>query len=283
MNRLTVRFYNLENRDSKGIHFQDALEQIDAIKNKKNREKNLTNDCIVRLERYKVEAGGELSGEFTRVINSDFPFEVSDEGVDALQTNGPLGQGVAFRFRSSDQILLMQYNTQIVSPRRAMGYLHEHNVKSEFIIEPRLNPDNWRKFKEGDVRKLKISIASPDHFEDIENQASSVGQSFKSMGQDYGAASISIEMGMGNRRGALKEKAKDLAESLSGLFGSGEVDVRSLRASVKASEETPVEDVNLIDEVLSEKIELELPINDPDKNYQVRYNYLKRVMSQYGK
>ncbi|MDQ7070585.1 MAG: hypothetical protein Q9M48_07600 [Rhodobacterales bacterium] len=100
-----------------------------------------------------------------------------------------------------------------------MSYLQQHNAKAIFTVEPRLSVENWRKFKTGDIRKLRIGVASPDNFKSVEDDAVSVAQSFKAMGKDYGASSITIELGMGNRKGALSKKAKALASKFSKLLG----------------------------------------------------------------
>lgn len=278
--RLTIRFYSVEKLNPNGLSLKRALEQLDALEFPA-RERQLMAGLTVRLERYADDAG-ELAGEFTRVRTTNFPFEVRPDGAARLPTNGPIGDGVVFRFRPADHTLAIQYDTRIVSPGRAMDYLMQFDNRGAFKITPKMDEENWRKFRESPVRKLKIGIASPDHLGNIEDEGAAVARSFQELSEAYGAPVITIEMGMGNRLGALGDATKGLARAMADLFRGGEADLRSLRAKVKPNEDMPAEDINLIDEIISDKFELELPQNDPDRSYAVRSEFLKNRLRQHG-
>ncbi|MFB2550165.1 hypothetical protein [Ensifer soli] len=277
-NKLSFRFYTVERMNGNVPMLVDALAEINA-RDYPQRQIQVGQGYVVRLERHAVDAGGEVQGEFIRVSDTNFPFEVRQDGVRGLEIDNPLGSGVAFRFRPNDHTLAIQYDTRIVSPGRVMDYLLQIDGRFAYRITPQLDAENWEKFLESPVRKLRIGIASPNHLGAIEPQGASVAQTFQQLGEAYNAPVITIEMGMGNNKGSLGPAAKELATAFFGLFQGGGGDVRSLRASVKTDDDEPVEDINLIDEVLSERRETDLPRNDPERNYQVRAGILRQVLN----
>lgn len=141
-----------------------------------------------------------------------------------------------------------------------------------------MDVENWQKFQESPVRKLRIGIASPDHLGAIEQDGVSVAETFRRLGEAYSAPVITLELGMGNRKGSLGEATKGLAQAFWGLFQGGNADLRSLKASIKPNEDVPTEEINLIDEVLSDKAEAELPRNDPELNYEIRAGLLRQAL-----
>ena len=279
-NKLSIRFYTVEKLNPNGFSLRQALQLIDRVRHPE-RVREVVNGLSVRLERYTNDAG-ELAGEFTRVRNTNFPFEVRDDGVRRLRTNGPLGDGVAFRFRRADHTLAMQYDTRIVSPRRAMDYLMAFDVRAAFKITPKMDSENWRKFRTNPLRKLRVAVASPDHLADIEDPAAPVVRSFQELGDAYEAPMIVLEMGMGHRQGELSESAKGLAAALFNRFVNHGADLRSLKARVESDDGGRTDEINLIDEILCDKAELDLPRNDPDRSYQTRQNLLRQRLREHG-
>ena len=116
---------------------------------------------------------------------------------------------------------------------------------------------------------------------DIEDEGAPVGKSFKEFGEAYGAPMITVELSMGHRKGALLESAKGLATGIFNMFSEGDVDLRSLKAKVKTQDDVPTEEINLIDEVLSDRFDVDLPANDPDKNYKVRDDFIKQILAEH--
>jgi len=278
--KMSVRFYEVGKLDPKGPVLKTALEEIFKVAPNK-RQRQLGGGYIVRLERYAEDAG-ELEGELTRVRTDDFPFEVHDDGVRELAVNGPLGHGVAFRFRPADHTLAIQYDTREVSPGRAVDYFQQYDARFAFQIKPRLDVKNWEKFRAHPVRKVRIGIASPQNLGDIEEDGAAVKNSIQRMAEAYDAPVITIEMGMGRRNGALGESARDMMSAMANLFGVGGVDLRSLKGWVKPDGDAPAEELNLIDEILSEKIDLGELSNDPLASYRLRQAFLKQSLQAHG-
>jgi hypothetical protein len=276
-NRISVRFYSVEKLQPNGPSLKRALEHISQM-NHEQRQIQLGEGVIVRLERFEEDAG-ELCGEFTRVRDTDFPFEVRPDGVRSLQTEGPIGTGVAFRFRPGDHTLAMQFDTRIVSPGRVVDFFLHADTRFGFSFTPKLDEENWLKFNDSPIRKLRIGIASPQHLDALEGEGEAVGTAFRRLGEAYSGQVITIEIGMGHRRGALSAAARQAAGAIGQLMAGGQADVRSLKGWIKPAEDRPVEEINLIDEFLSDKIEFPSPKNNPDENYAVRKNLLRRILN----
>lgn len=278
--QISVRFYEVERLQPSGPSLQHALNDI-SQRPLADRQIQISGGYVVRLERFHVDAG-ELAGELTRVRDTDYPFEVLPNGVGQLPTEGPIGNSVAFRFRPADHTLAIQYDTRIVSPGRAMDYLMQCDARFAYAIKVKMDEESWRKFNEGEIRKLRIGIASPQHLGNIENEGAAVRESLRQLGDAYGAPVVTIEVGMGHRKGALDETAKAAARAIWELFQGGEADLRSLKASVKSDEGEPAEDVNLIDEILSRKLDFPSPQNDPDENYRIRSEIVRNALQDHG-
>ncbi len=274
--KLSCRFYTVERTETHVPPLADALNAIIAAPHHL-RQKQIGEGYVVRLERLSTE-GHEICGEFVRVRDTNLPFEVRQDGVQELDTSNPLGDGIAFRFRPSDHTLAVEYDTKIISPGRIMAYLFNYYAGYTYSITPKMDRENWQKFQNSPVRKLKISISSPTNLGEIEPEGASVAHTFRSLGDAFDAPVITIEMGMGNRKGELAPQVKELAKTFWDLFASDDADLRSLRASVKPADGVPAEEINLIDEVLSDRIDVDYPGNNPDVNYSVRAQALKDAL-----
>lgn len=280
MSRFSVRYYSVEKEHAAGPSLINALEQLGNQFPIGDRQTQIMGGMTIRLERFEMD-GSEATGEFTRVQTTDFPYEVSNIGINALNTDGPIGDGVAFRFRPSDHTLAMQYDSRIVSPGRAVGYLKQQNPTNGFLIHTKLDGDAWQRFDDGLIRDFTLKIASPDYLENIENEADAVAQAIGAFSEAYSAPIITINFGMGHKKGFLSSAMKVIATQFSDAENRGEVDIRSLKAKVKSDEAMPAEDINLLDQVFSDSMDIAYPPNDPDQNYALRKEALKGLLNEH--
>lgn len=81
---------------------------------------------------------------------------------------------------------------------------------------------------------------------------------------------------MGQANGALKKAAHEFAKELLRKGDSGDIDLRSLKG--KGAEQA--EEINLLEEVLTEKIQMDLPRNDPEASYKLRLQALHAGMAR---
>lgn len=276
MGRFSVRFYSVEKEHANGPTLKEALDLLSQIQPLSERQVQVAGGMVIRLERY-FEEGGELLGEFSRVRSTDFPFEVQDDGVSPLNTDGSIGNGVAFRYRPRDSTLVMQYDRRIASPAKAFEYIKQQNHGAGFSINTKIDDDAWQRFENGQVRDFTVKIASPQHMPNIEDDGDPVSQALRTFSNAYDAPIITIGFGMGHRSGAINA-VKEVARSVIGWGDAGDIDVRSLKAKVKADEDEPTEDINLMDQIFSDSIEVDYPRNDPEANYEMRRAHLKRLL-----
>ena len=278
---VTVRFYDVYKRDRKVPALRKALKDIYDTGNAQSRQATLDSGTIARLERLEI-TNDFVTGEFTRIQDTNFPSEVRRDKVEPLGVNGMLGHGIAFRFRISDSVLAIQYEPRVLAPSRINSYILAMQSEASYEFRPRLNGDNWRRMAQRPLRKLVIGVASPSDLADIEGAGASVAESLRQMGDAYEAPSITIELGMGRRNGALGEDVKKMATQMFKKFLNDEVDLRKLRGVIETEEGIPNDEVNLIEEVLAQKDELSLPHNDPLASYEIRKKWLARKMREHA-
>ena len=279
-NRLTIRFYEISKLLPHGPSLEVALQTIKEHEHAE-REVQLGEGVSVRLERLDNDAG-ELAGEFTRVRRDNFPYRVMPDGVEQLDVDGPLGNGVAFRYRPHDRLLAIQYNNLLVSPGRVVDYLLQFNNRFAYDFTPKMNEQNWRKFNDNPVRKLNVAIASPQNLAAVEDEFATVRSAVSSLSEAYQSPVVKIEMSMGHNKGALRNNIRDLASAIYQKIAGGEADVRSLKATISSEDGEPSEEINLIDEFLSEKVQFPNPVNDPEANYEIRRGLLLNAMINYA-
>src|SRR4051812_46888300 len=113
--RITFRFYDVTKRREHRFEFGDVLQQIGAIRRRKDRERHLATDYYVRAEIVEA-ARGSVYGEFTRIQRTNFPSEIDDTGRRPLSTRNPLGHGIVFRYLPATSQLGLQYDPRTISP-----------------------------------------------------------------------------------------------------------------------------------------------------------------------
>ena len=86
---------------------------------------------------------------------------------------------------------------------------------------------------------------------------------------------------MGHGKGGINS-LKEFARSIERLGESGDLDLRSLKAKVKADEDEPAEDINVMDQIFFDSVEFDYPKNDPDGNYSKRKETLEGLLKVHG-
>src|SRR3546814_15770396 len=75
----------------------------------------------------------------------------------------PIGHGIAFRYRTTDGLLAIEYNPFLLSPSRVFDYIYEFEPQAEFDVTPRMREDVWEEFNQRPLRKMVVGIAgNPD-------------------------------------------------------------------------------------------------------------------------
>jgi len=241
------------------------------------------NGVGARLERLTEEPANCLAGEITRIQTTNFPSEVHDEGTKPLRINNPLGHGIAFRYQTETGTLAIQYEPRVLSPSRVFQYLEAAHEGAFYNLDPIVRNDAWNRFDRGPARRISIAIASPSDLDELEGASEAAATAASRLARAYDAPLINIELSMGHRKGNLGERAKTMVRELVGFAAKDEIDLRALRVvPARDSDGNGGDEINLLDDVLNVREELNLPDNDPDTNYAVRKDFLTRVMRQHG-
>jgi hypothetical protein len=283
-NSLTLKFLRVTPAHPHGIAFHAALEAALALGTPHEREKDVNagflDPIIVRLER--LQARNDFAfGELIRKQISNIPPEANDEGLSPIQLSdgGGLGLSSAFRYHRPTRVLLIQANNQAVSAGRLNLYLKAVDQNAEYTFDPVAREDAWERFNAGAPRRLIMKIAAPDHIGQLANnalanEAETVGTGLASIGEALRGAVITIDVAMGQKKGSLLKGATErVLRTFRRLGAAGELDIKTLSASVKDDEKTDL--IDFLDEHLVIRDRLDLPEQQPDRNYQVRAAFLE--------
>lgn len=274
---VTVRFYRIGLIDARGMSLRQALDGIDARGLPGQREQQLGQGFIVRLERYSSTAG-YLTGEMTRVRHDDHPSEVHAHGTTRLNVNGPIGEGIAFRYRERDHTLAIQYDVRTMAPGRFIDYIQQMVPNARFTFEPKADANALESFRRKPLRKVRIRLAQPQDLTRVEPQMASVARAVRSMARDYASPTITLELGMGHEEGSLGRDAKRMIE---GFVRRAAVDPNVKKVTVTPDNGLGVhnEPIDLLDALLSVRQDIRGLSNDPDENYEIRRRIVERALN----
>ncbi|TPJ21654.1 hypothetical protein [Mesorhizobium sp. B2-7-2] len=272
----TFRFYNVTRNNNHTPAMVDILRLVAGIADKTQREKLLATDYIVRLENLEDDGPNAVVGELTRCQNTNLPSEIDHGDRRPLEVER-LGHSVVFRFNHQMGVLGIQYDPRIISPGRVLEYLSAFNAAAIYEMQPRINEEAWAKFNAGETRKLSIRIANPDDMGVFAGPAQAASDSFRAMGDAYGAPLVTVEISMGHHRGFLSNAVRGLAAQLANMNFPG---VRLDRLTAKTVVNDASEEIDLIEDRVVARETLEIHDRDPDINWQVKRNYLNQTMQQ---
>lgn len=273
---VTVRFYQIGKLTAHAPTLRVALSQIEALGQPGAREKQLAPGFKCRLERY-VATAGYLTGEITRVRSDDFPSEVHPHGTTRLNVRVPIGEGIAFRYRERDHVLGIQYDPRIVSPGRFMDYINQLVPEAQFYAEPKADLTALAAFRARPLKKVRIKLARPQDLRDVEPPMQSAAKAFRSLGRDYAAPVVTLEMSVGHEDGSLSQDAKRMVEGFIRRAGSRS-DVKSVKIKPDNGPGEENREIDLLDALLSVRDTIESPSNKPDRNYDARRSIVERAL-----
>lgn len=278
--RITFRFYEVTKVRNHRFNFGEVLTQIGGIRRPGDREQQLAADYYVRAEIVEPMRGS-IHGEFTRVQRTNFPSEINENGRTPLRTVNPLGHGIVFRYLPGNSRLGLQYDPRTISPSKIAYYVSQMIEGADFEFNPIIREDMWERFNQGNVRKVSIGISQPGNLDAVDRGgAQSIAQAFREMGDAYDAPKINIELSMGNRRGALSERIRAAVRHFRAQAVQDEIVVTTMKAKVKQEGEK-AEDLDLLEDILSVKDNLQLADNDPETNYRIKLAALRDKMNEW--
>ncbi|WP_426236511.1 hypothetical protein [Pararhizobium sp. DWP1-1-3] len=272
----TFRFYNVSRSNNQIPSMVSMLKQAVKEPNKQKREVQLAQDYVIRLENLHNDGADAVVGEFVRCQGTNLPGELDGATRKSL-TAKKLAHSIVFRLNHVKGILGVQHDPRVVSVGRILDYLSFYNVAAQYRLDPRINPDAWKKFNGGDTRKLSVRIANPDSMDDLGGDGKAASQGIKAMADAYDAPSILIELSMGHRKGFLSSKVSALAELLATSVGA-KARVDKLTAVTVVNDVS--EEIDLIEDRQVLKDTLSIDDRDPDKNYKIKAQFLSTRMKK---
>lgn len=280
---ITVRFFDVERFSADTPRMLAAFREIEALA-LGDRECEVVGGCSVRLERLEEINEDIVVGEITRIQDTNFPSEVHEDGTQPLGVDGPLGHSIVFLYDQAASVLVIQYDTRIFSPGRLLIYLSRMVDRTNLQLTPILRTDAWERFGTGPARTLSIKVASPQDMAHVEGLANDAAmESLRRMSEAYEAPMIEIKISVGRRRAAhLADAAKNMIRELVGAAARGEADVKDAKIKLDKEISGEEEPIDLLNEILREKDELQIPDNDPEQSYQVRRNYVLACARKHG-
>ncbi len=280
---MTIRPYEVGQEGAGSESLENVLYRISQL-NHPERDKFLTEEYIVRLSRYeRLDDSNIVSGEFIRIRETNFPVVVSDQGngIRKLPVQDEnIGQGAAFRYNIDNNLLYMQSDSRVVATGRAIHYLNLFVNDGKLSITPCISGDAWKKLNEGIVRTMEVGIVSHDSFMALEDDGDSAMVNLASIGRSVAAHSMYAKISMGHNKGGLSGNVKDIINNILESSKKGLFQLGSLKAKIKEAHDIPAESINLLEDILFTKENIDFPRNDPEENYKRRKKLLKDVMNR---
>lgn len=275
--KFTFRFYDLSKTSDATPNFVDVLRQICAVTPESEREKQLTTDYTIRLERLENDGADAVVGEMVRCQNNNLPSQIKDGNRENLDVD-ELGHSIVFRYNGKVGVLGVQYDHRIISPGRILEYVSAFNAAAVYSIDPKIDKSAWQKFANGETRNLAVRIAHPTEMDDLDGVHQDSGSGLRAMGEAYSAPHIKFEISMGHYKGSL-QNAVSLAKSLLGMSGGARVE--GMRGKVISNDE--LEELDLLEHRVVTKEDLEIHRKDFEVNWKVKRDFLcKDMKSRFG-
>lgn len=264
-----VRYFHVTKGKEAQPNCIEALDHVAGI-DLKGRERTI-GELDYRMEHCEHTRNGTVSGDFTRIQRQNRPAEVYDDGVGPLSIEHPLGSSVAFCFDPNLHVLALQHDVHIMSPSKIRKYLVQFNDTFRYSLDLIVSAGAWDEFEEGIVRKFKVKVALPNSFEFLVDDDPII-RSIPTMAEAYQSPYVTIELGLGNRKGHLSDRVKRLAQRV-----MNDADVRSLRASVVGDPD----EINLMQHIEKDEQEMELDDGDPDGSYTRRVRFVQQCLEKH--
>lgn len=272
---ISVRFYGVERLNASDPALVDVLKEVF-----KKAHRARTVDCDgmnMRLEHLE-QKNTKWFGEFTRIQDDDFPSEVTENGRQALATENDLGHGIVFCFDPAASILAIRSDNTPVSTRRIETYLSTAHPGAAFHMRPKMKKDAWKEFKKKPLKTFEVKLAGFADMSDLEGDDMAAFQGLGLFRDAYNSHTITISLSMGHRKGFLDDAIKKVAEALFRKEDEN-FEIRSMKAKPGRQAQGEREpELNLLEQVLADKEEVDLPRNDPDKSFELVCRALERAL-----
>lgn len=269
--RVAVRFFRASPSPRGVAEFGDILEQVVAAGGPADRERDIGNDVVVRLEGCAAN-GPTIEGDFCRVQRVNIPPQAGAGGLAPIQLaqgNG-IGHMAAFLYHRPTRVLALQTNMQSATPNRVAQYLATLDPAQIFHLQPVLTEDAIERFRAGRPRSFTVKFAGIDNLNLLDDGNVAVARGAKMVADAYDGLEVEIKVSVGRRRDHWLAQGP-LTDFINRF--SGDPSVSKLEAKMEGDERK----LDLLHEQLQSSSELRLPENDPARHYGVRRDYLRNA------
>ncbi len=271
--RIHARFFRVTKPEVGVADFPEILKEVIALPNPGARELDLGEGVKARLERC-TEDGDFLEGEFCRIQTQNIPPETGPDGLKPIKLEGGLGHVAAFRYHRPTRVLLLQRNIHSVTAARLALYLAATKPNRIFGFAPVLAKNAMDRFKAKEPRGFAVTFAGPKNLEALDDANIAAAQGAKLIAEAYGGIRVKIEVTVGRSRRKFLRK-REILEDLGSLV---DIDgVKALRVNAVGGGEDDM--INFMKEQMQGEQILDLSDVDPDKNYEARKLFLRKVFS----
>lgn len=269
MSKVSVRYYRVFKQDDSAPDLHKVLKKI-SKKDLKKRERKIGDQnepSTVRLENFQ-KGTNNFFGEIVKIDTDNWPMEVDDDGLKALEIDGNLGYSICFAYNKKLAVIAIQFNPTIISIGRLSQYLQTLNSLAKYNFHPVLKESAWDEFKNGTIKKFSVKVACPNSFAGIGGDG--LDGTIQDLASTYSAPYISIELSVGNKKGNLDESLKSKVKRI-----LTKQDVLSMSAKTLESSQS----IDLMNYVLQDYDHFNIG-NDPKKSYSTKVSFVRRSLNK---
>lgn len=273
--KLTVRFYRVTEPAPGVSDFGDILLEVPNLGTPADRERNIGQDVVIRLEQSAARAQ-TVEGDLCRVQRTNIPPQAGADGLIPIQLNEGHGIGhmAAFLYHRPTRTLALQSNTQSVTPNRLSVYLASIDVSQQFQLSPVLTDDALERFRAGSPRKLTVKFAGIDRLDILDDPNIPVAHGARMISDAYAGIDVEITVSVGRTRDNSLAQGP-LARTVNRLMGSPGI------VKLVTKLEGDDQPLDLLHEQLKDSTELDLPEAQPQRHYEVRRDFLRNAFNRH--
>lgn len=267
MSKITTRYYQVVYENNHHRSFSDALRDISIIQPISSRERSIESGRY-RLERFDNSTTGIIKGEMIKIQGDNLPAEVLSNSLAELEVE-QIGYGIAFIFDIDLSVISVQYDNRVVSPSKFSSYLQLMDSRNRFYFRVIPGPNAWSKFANGEIKNFKLKVALPNSFDSgINNDP--MGSSISQIAKAYSSPYVTIEVGVGRKKTAI---LNSIINTASHLLNTTAIE------SMKAKLVDEVEEIDLLEEMLRDKSDIDIP-SEPDESYRIRSHFVEKCFNE---
>lgn len=276
-----VRFFTVEQVGDNGINFSDALTQIARIPDLGDREFEVEPEVILRMERLN-DHHGLISGEIVRRQTENLPPRAPHGEPIARLGVESIGHSTAFAYDPALSVIGLQLARNGVTPMRIMIYVAQILGVAGYQSNPIPTEEGWEALQRGGVRAVLLRVANPANLNAAEPRHGTVKDGLRAMKTAADTTYVEATFGMG--RGEPNMNPASTLNIMRWLWRERTEDrggISKLNAKVIAEEGGSAKWLNLLSYHMGREEKLDLPADDPDRNFAIREAFVRHVFNEH--